>query len=182
MTASPSAGSPIDAPWEEHPSPSASGVSASYRTGSRSWLGGRCYGVSACRWRGSCEVNVPHSPGLQISWSTREDGRRDGAAWLAPIHDALRDRGEVPVRIVSDVAPPSSNVDNVRGPIVNGNIVVRLVPYTLFCRFLPDLARFCEVDGGRVAGIRLGFGFFGGVCAVSGRDSPGGRGAKRSGQ
>jgi hypothetical protein len=65
--------------------------------------------------------------------------------------------------------PPAVDV---RCPVVDGDIVVWLMPHSLGSAFLADLGRVgVELDGGRIFGCRLVRGLVGRVCAITGGQS-----------
>jgi hypothetical protein len=66
--------------------------------------------------------------------------------------------------------PRRASWSDARCPVVNGDVVVWLVPHSFGGAFLADLGRLAvELDGGGILGSRLRLGRVG---AVSGRKSP----------
>ena len=122
-------------------------------------------------------ATVPHSTRLKVGRGARENGCSYALARLASVHDALGDRGEVAGDVLATWMGQSRFWRDARCPVVNGNIVVGLVPHPLSRTFLSDLGRVaCELDCGRILGARLvsmGYRLVGGVGAESGRDCAG---------
>jgi hypothetical protein len=85
---------------------------------------------------------VPNGSRLEIHGSSRENGGGYGFARFAAIHYALGNWREVAANILVPANAIRLLAGNVRGTVVDCDIVVRLVPDCLFSILLPDLSRF----------------------------------------
>jgi len=129
---------------------------------------------------------VPHGTRLEVGWGAREDGCSYAITRLTSVHDALGDRGEVAGHVLAIViitwVGQARFWRDARSPVVDGDIVVRLVSHSLGGSLLPDLGRVArELDCGRIAGARLvsmGYRLVGGVGAESWRNCAGRRWAQ----
>jgi hypothetical protein len=105
--------------------------------------------------------NAPNRSRLEIHRGTREHGSGHALAGLAAVHDALGDGGEV------------------AGPVVDGDVVVWLVPHPLRRALLTGLGRVAgKFDGGRILGagrVLVRIRLVGGIRADVDDGGPGGR-------
>lgn len=75
------------------------------------------------------DMHIPDGPSLKVRGGTGKDSSRNSLTGLAAIHHALGHRGELPEEILSatDTRALGHKSGLLRGAMVNGSLIVRLV-------------------------------------------------------
>lgn len=104
-------------------------------------------------------MNIPDSPSLKVRGGTGEDSSRNGLTGFAAVHHTLGHRGELPEEILSAThsrAFGRQESGPLRGAVINGSFIIRLVTGHRFSRgLLVDQRTLLGRDSRRGGGTRL---------------------------